>query len=331
MEDEYGGGGQESEENNADDDPQVEAHAVENDDEWGGGDDDHSEGQPAPVRRLRARGEARSSGPPILALLAAVQGGGLFPGARPPQGIAPPVGVDGVIVGAAVCQWQLVLADEVRDLVKECIAGTWILQQAYKSARRTQLVGFLLYVVTEWVELAAFHEIGQGRYPGDLKIEVAGAATVGQFPTVEAFFKEWGVADTGCVLFSLPAWLALYQFRNAGGTFSQVIHAAPLNARHMRKNLVMSYAPNPRDLREFRANALAGRPLQTPPICRNVQWMSRGWDNQHDPNLILDWVDASRWMKNVKDTESAAGSCCRESRIAKKSSTLADSSIFVIL
>ena len=112
-----------------------------------------------------------------------------------------------------------------------------------------------------------------------------------------------------CIVQAFAPWLASAPFCRAvrSGMF---VHGVAVSARRFRQWLLPGPQPSWRDVQAFRQAAEPAQVARPRGVARARKRRSvlKKWPNQHDADLVVDWLEASKFIKRMSETVDAAKS-----------------------
>ena len=287
-----------------------EGHGPASDDEFGGasGSDAEVVALPAPRQRRRQLTAPSCQGPVVLCMAIATAAGA-WQTADPPEDYSEPFALDPALVGAFALRWRLLGAAEAAVAVSGHAPGTWLLGRLKQSVRRSTLLGYMLYEVTDFVKLANPIAVSTPAVcnPFALRDRAADQPTTStEYPTLGDFVEKCQRRGASTIAFAMAAWLAASVFRSVSREgLSLFVHGFPITTR-MRWGLALpGPQPTRRDVAAFKREQadVAGQLV----VRRQSRKKAlKGWPNQLPAQLVLDWLRTSAFISDVKETQEAA-------------------------
>ena len=266
--------------------------------------DSADEAPPLPrvVRHRRARSDV---GPAFLVIITSSESG-WWSSAPPAPGHAHRDVGDGAVIGAVIARWRLATSEAAAAHTEASPEGTWLLGQLALRGTRASQAAYLLYESLAGIRLLEPYvpsALASGE-PVALKHEVnERASTSGE--VLADVLERWGTRlSTEVSVLALSAWLAFHSTRDGEHERGSFFHGAVVGRRLQQGGLLRS-VPGRRALQAFRRDVLR---LPVPAVAqgqrqrRSTCRAGRGWLHQHRADLIVDWLDCARFMKDNSKT-----------------------------
>ena len=268
--------------------------------------------QPPVARRARA---VQFKGPAQLFLIAASDEGrwsGNLPSCDLPGFWEPAPAGELLVVGAVLSrQWHLVAADcQPTDAIHKHMRTT--------AGRRSQVrhvLGFVDYMVTEammFVSPIAAPERRVASRVAGMQSEQAWLTVTEQGEpfnrqdSIGATFQRWKALGARAV--PAVAHMSLEAAANALGGRTACLHVAAVGLKMARKALLVPQCPSKAVLRAFRREASAiAHDASAQVSIREPGWVKL----MLDPDLVLDWLDCTSFVKQVSHVGDAAAAFSR--------------------
>ena len=274
------------------------------------GDDDappDDDDAPPDDDRRRRRRRLPTSGRLIVLIVSSASGfwsrGQLPVGAAPEWALAP----DGaVLLGVALVEWQLTAT---RDEVSEHRGRMRMLADRMS---RGMCLGYLDYTVIEMARLVhpePVNLVEANASPRGLLRRLAAAAVDGDAQSCSEVVDGWHRSPRMATMSLAPALaaaLVMLQWT--------CMHCVQLTRRTHRSRMVPGNLISKRCMRAFIARASGDPGFQGPNdemISSRGNWRSRLRAGQLDPQLVLEWVDASAYLRDLRKSFAAASSFAR--------------------
>ena len=209
-------------------------------------------------------------------------------------------------------RWRLCTADAAHDLADGSPLGQWLLHKAAEGTRSLEVAGFLVYEILERAELVAHRtpSSAAANCLATLNREAHDWPTRNPvYPTCRAFVAGW--RDKGsktAFIARFAAWLArVICSANVRMPFA---HAVCVTRRFCWRSLLGTLRPTRRDLDVFRRRT--GVIVEGAAASGRIHGRTRrrrelkGWPGQHDGELVLAWLEASKFISDQKRTQDAA-------------------------
>lgn len=275
--------------------------------------DDEAPVAPAPVR-WRASGRGQKAGAQTLqVVMVLASAAGLWADLVPEpttDGWRMPEAQDAaLLVGMALVSWSLAL---VGDVCLDRVHGE-MRRSAERMRRRSKLLGFCDYVVHEAVAFAETPVVATPFLPARVRqvsqTPVLGRSSggAGAVETLGNVLARWQGPGRKAKLGAMV--LAAAAAREVVAGAWRCLHTVPLGMRAPRRAWILPGRPSRRHLQEFVAMASAPRsvePAGAAPV-RQPAWARL----LTDPELMLEWLEASRDVKNIRHINRAARSFSR--------------------
>jgi len=224
-------------------------------------------------------------------------------GAAPEWALAP----DGaVLLGVALVEWQLTAT---RDEVSEHRGRMRMLADRMS---RGMCLGYLDYTVIEMARLVhpePVNLVEANASPRGLLRRLAAAAVDGDAQSCSEVVDGWHRSPRMATMSLAPALaaaLVMLQWT--------CMHCVQLTRRTHRSRMVPGNLISKRCMRAFIARASGDPGFQGPNdemISSRGNWRSRLRAGQLDPQLVLEWVDASAYLRDLRKSFAAASSFAR--------------------
>lgn len=282
-----------------------------------GGDD--GDDVPVPARIARQPRRGRTEGP-LRAIIVVVCAGGLWDGAfsdPPPAGWPAPVGMQALVVGAVLAPWVLSgpesathSTETLRQLaVRRCHARDVF---GYIEYPITEILTFKTPFLVETVEAAraGLHNADAGTSVWATKPGQSEPPSETDLGTILGRWKSMGIAIGPSVL---TLGLALAMAARILRGVMPCLHVVPVTRRVDRKRLISPKEPSRRCLSNFLREAQRREQPTSAPAAQ-VATVSRlpGWSRfLSDPDLVLDWLHASSFVKQVQESARATHAFAR--------------------
>ena len=272
-------------------------------DEWGGGGFEDLEAESVPAGRPRG-GRPRMAGVlvgPLVLVMVVSSSTGLWADFPPLEGAAVPM-ADGHVVGAYIARWRLCSFADARAASVGCGPAEWVVRMLLRSSRRSGATACLVYEAVAWGQFQeSFAPVASLDNPGGLRAEAHHRAMMPPYGAMAEFLDmAMAMGAVGTMVVAMAGWLAVAPFAEEAGAI-RIFHGVPITRRfHWRRTL--DSKPAARDVADYLATIEREPPRRRSGRDRRL----KGWPTQHRAAVIVEWVEFSSFITDVKQTLDAA-------------------------